>query len=178
MSKSAGRKVFSVIGVASLPARIKAAGKLENALMDRLEEMLRLEEIGDAVERLVVDQDSAEQRLLGLDVVRRRAECRFRGSLLACGRIEYAMVAVRGVARYGRFAANDRNAARGSVFAIHSTSRITQRPAHAPDRQQLHSTTNVSSIVEPSRAWEMLDCGFPRYSPPQGEQPARRTIGA
>jgi hypothetical protein len=56
------------------------------------------------------------------------------------------MVAVRGVARYGRFAANDRNAARGSVW-IHSTSRITQQP---PDRQQLHSTTNVSSIVEPA----------------------------
>ena len=64
------------------------AGKLENALVDRLEEMLRLEEVGDAVERLVIDEDGAEQRLLGLDIVRRRAERRFRGSLLACGRIE------------------------------------------------------------------------------------------
>ena len=42
--------------------------------MDRLEEMLRLEEVGDPVERLVVDEDRAEQRLLGLDVVRRGAE--------------------------------------------------------------------------------------------------------
>jgi hypothetical protein len=67
----------------------KAAGKLENALMDRFEEVLRLKEIRDTVERLVVDQYSAEQCLFGLDVVRRRAECRFRGSLLACGRIEY-----------------------------------------------------------------------------------------
>ena len=43
-------------------------------LVDRLEEMRRLEEVGDAVERLVVDQDRAEQRLLGLDVVRGGAE--------------------------------------------------------------------------------------------------------
>ena len=55
------------------------AGEFENALMDRLEEMLRLEEIGNAIERLVIDQNGAEQRLLGLDIVRRRAECGFRG---------------------------------------------------------------------------------------------------
>ena len=67
----------------------EAAGKLEDALMDRFEEVLRLKEIGDAIERFVIDEDRAEQRLLGLDVVRRRAEHRFRGSLLACGRIEY-----------------------------------------------------------------------------------------
>ena len=38
--------------------------------VQRIEEMHRLEEIGDAVEGLVVDQDRAEQRLLDLDVVR------------------------------------------------------------------------------------------------------------
>ena len=49
--------------------------------MDRLEEVLRLEEIGDAVERFVVDEDSAQQRLLRLDVVRSSAEdrCVLRG---------------------------------------------------------------------------------------------------
>ena len=67
----------------------QAAGKLENALMDVLEEMLRLEKIGDAIERLVINEDRAQQRLLGLDIVRRHAERGFRGSLLACGRIEY-----------------------------------------------------------------------------------------
>lgn len=36
--------------------------------------MLGREEVGDAVKRLVVDEDGAEQRLLGLDVVRRKAE--------------------------------------------------------------------------------------------------------
>ena len=89
MSTSAGRKVFSVTGVAILPARIRFAGELVDLLMDRLEEMLRLQKIGDPVERLVVDQDGAEQRLLGLDVVRRAAVLR-RGRLrqLADGRID------------------------------------------------------------------------------------------
>src|SRR4029079_14989664 len=57
--------------------------------MDRLEEMLRLQEVGDPVERLVVDDDGAEQRLLRLDVLRGIAvlrRCRFRQ--LADGRIE------------------------------------------------------------------------------------------
>ncbi len=35
--------------------------------------MLRLEKIGDAIERLVIDQDRAQKRLLGLDIVRRNA---------------------------------------------------------------------------------------------------------
>ena len=65
-----GRKVFSVTGVASLPARISLRADSENLLMDRLEEMLRLEEIADPVERLVVDQNGAQQRLLRLDIVR------------------------------------------------------------------------------------------------------------
>ena len=66
----------------------QAAAKLEDALVDRLEEMLRLEEVGNAVKRLVIDEDGAEQRLLGLDIVRRRAERGFRGSLLARDRID------------------------------------------------------------------------------------------
>ena len=64
-------------------------GELIDLLMDRLEEMLRLEKIGDPVERLVVDDDGAQQRLLRLDVLRRVAvlrRCRFRQ--LADGRIE------------------------------------------------------------------------------------------
>ena len=70
MSTSAGRKVFSVTGVATLPARIRLRAMLVDLLMDRLEEMLRLEKVGDAIERLVVDEDRAQQRLLGLDIVR------------------------------------------------------------------------------------------------------------
>ena len=89
MSTSAGRKVFSVTGVAILPARIRLRRELVDLLMDRLEEMPRLEEVGDAVERLVVDQDGAEQRLLGLDVVRRGADRAARSvGQLARGRIE------------------------------------------------------------------------------------------
>ncbi len=46
---------------------------LEDAAMDLLDEMLAPQEIGNAVERIIVDKDRAEQRLLGLEVVRRRA---------------------------------------------------------------------------------------------------------
>ena len=43
---------------------------LVDLAVDALVEMLGFEEVRDAVERLVVDQDGAEQRLLGLDIVR------------------------------------------------------------------------------------------------------------
>ena len=70
----ASRKVLSVTGVASLPARIRSRAELIDLLMDRLEEMLRLEEVGHAIKRFVVDQDCAEQRLFRLDVMRGRAK--------------------------------------------------------------------------------------------------------
>ncbi len=60
-----------VTGVATLLARISWLSDLVDDAMHRLEEMLRLEEIRDPVEGLVVDEDRAEQRLLGLDVLRR-----------------------------------------------------------------------------------------------------------
>ncbi len=64
--------------------------QLVDLLVNRLEEMRRLEKIGDAVKRLVVDQDGAEQRLLGLDIVRRDAVLRRGGfGQLADGRIEW-----------------------------------------------------------------------------------------
>ncbi len=66
----------------------QAGSKLKNTLMDRLEEMLRLKKVGDPIKRLVVDEDGAEQRLLSLYVMRRRAERRFRRNLSACGRIK------------------------------------------------------------------------------------------
>ncbi|WP_244425968.1 hypothetical protein [Mesorhizobium amorphae] len=37
--------------------------------MQRLVEMPGFEEVGDAVEGIIVDEDGAEQRLLGLDIV-------------------------------------------------------------------------------------------------------------
>ena len=49
-------------------------GGLVDLLMQRVEEVLRLQEAGDAVVRLVVDEDGAEQRLLGLQVVGSRPE--------------------------------------------------------------------------------------------------------
>ena len=57
----------------------QSAGQLVDALVDAFEEMLRFKEIGNAVERLVIDEDSPQQRLFGLDIVGRRAERRFRG---------------------------------------------------------------------------------------------------
>ena len=71
MSRSAGRKVLSVTGVAILPARIRLAARLEDARCSGSKKCAGLEEVRDPVERLVVDQDGAEQRLLRLDVVRR-----------------------------------------------------------------------------------------------------------
>src|SRR5262245_58021605 len=46
--------------------------------MNGLKEMQRFEKIGDPVERFVVDQDGAQQRLLGLYVLRRVAVLRGR----------------------------------------------------------------------------------------------------
>ena len=48
----------------------QAAGGLEDGLMDRLEEVLRLQEIRNPIERVVVDQDRAEKALFRLDIVR------------------------------------------------------------------------------------------------------------
>ena len=100
----------------------KSTGQLENALMDRFEEMLRFEEVGNAVERLVIDEDRAEQRLLGLDIVRRRTERRFRRSLLACGRIECWHGPDQGIGVW-RFLGR-------STGSRDATSRITQRQRH------------------------------------------------
>ena len=38
--------------------------------MDRLEKMFRRQKIGNPVERFVIDQDRAQQRLFRLDIVR------------------------------------------------------------------------------------------------------------
>ena len=46
---------------------------LEYAAMNFLDEVLAPQEVRDAVERVIVDEDRAEQRLFGLEVVRRRA---------------------------------------------------------------------------------------------------------
>ena len=48
----------------------QAAGGLVDGLMDRLEEVLRLQKIRDPVERVVVDQNRAQQALFRLDIVR------------------------------------------------------------------------------------------------------------
>src|SRR5690606_24878556 len=52
----------------------QAAGKLKQLLVQRPEKMSRLEEVRDAVKRLVVDEDRAEKRLFHVDVVWRRAK--------------------------------------------------------------------------------------------------------
>ena len=49
----------------------QAAGGLVDGLMQRLEEVLRLEKVRDPVEGVVVDQDRAQKALLRLDIVRR-----------------------------------------------------------------------------------------------------------
>ena len=49
----------------------EARGDLVDAPVQVLEEMAGLEEVRDPVIGVVVDEDGAEQRLLGVDVVRR-----------------------------------------------------------------------------------------------------------
>ena len=61
--------------------------RLVDLLVQRVVEVVRLEEARDAVVRLVVDEDGTEQRLLGLDVVGRGAEGQGVGGLGACGRL-------------------------------------------------------------------------------------------
>ena len=48
----------------------ETARHVVDLLMDRLEEMRRLEKIADAIEGLVVDEDGSQKRLLRFDVVR------------------------------------------------------------------------------------------------------------
>ena len=48
----------------------QAAGGLEDGLVDRLEEVFRLQKIRYPVKGVVVDQDGAQQALFGLDIVR------------------------------------------------------------------------------------------------------------
>jgi hypothetical protein len=48
----------------------QAAGGLIDRLMDRLEEVFRLQKIRHPIERVVVDQNGAEQGLFRLDIVR------------------------------------------------------------------------------------------------------------
>jgi hypothetical protein len=48
----------------------QAAGGLEDGLMDRLEEVFRLQKIRHPIERVVIDQDRAQKALLRLDIVR------------------------------------------------------------------------------------------------------------
>ena len=59
-----------------LAAKHEFRGRLVDATVKRLEEMCRLEERGNPVDRLVVDEDGPEQRLFGLDIVGRRAKSR------------------------------------------------------------------------------------------------------
>ena len=124
----------------------QAAGKLENALMDGLEEMLRLEKVGDAIESLVIDEDRAQQCLLGLDIVRRHAERGFRRRLLACSRIECCHGPDQGI----------------SLWPIwgNSTSRTTRQTVHyrTNSRCAYHERTVDSRAAA---RWEMLIAPFP-----------------
>ena len=66
-------------GRSKLAGADQRARDLVDAAMNLLDEMLRLEKVGDAVERVVVDENGAEQRLLGLQVQRRGAIGRIGG---------------------------------------------------------------------------------------------------
>src|SRR5580698_8892696 len=101
--------------------------ELENALVNRLEEVLVLKEVRNAIKRLVIDQDSAQQSLFGLDMVRRRAELGFRSDLFACNRIDWCHGPDQEI--------------RVWLFWEHSTSRTTQRQRHYSSPSSAAATT-------------------------------------
>ena len=74
IGSAVSKNVRMVIGVACLPTWISLRRRLVDLLVQRIVEVLRIEERRDAVHRLVVDEDGAEQRLLGLQIVRSLTE--------------------------------------------------------------------------------------------------------
>ncbi len=66
-----------MIGVAILPVRISELRNVVDAAMHLLGEVLGLEEVRHAIERVVVHKHRAEQCLLSLDVVWSRPVLRF-----------------------------------------------------------------------------------------------------
>ncbi len=73
-------------------------GDIENAPVKFLGEMLGLEEIGDAVEGVVVDEDRAKQRLFRLDIMRRQPE---RGIGALARRVLSARFSIAGIGILG-----------------------------------------------------------------------------
>ena len=69
MTTLSGRKVLSVSGVGDLARADQTGGELEDLLMDRFVEMRSRKEIGDAIERFVVDENGTDQGLFHLDIV-------------------------------------------------------------------------------------------------------------
>jgi hypothetical protein len=60
--------------IGDLVAQDQARQRIVDAAVHRIGEMFGLQEIGDAVEGVVVGEDRAEQGLFGFEIVRRRAE--------------------------------------------------------------------------------------------------------
>ena len=116
------------------------ARRLVDLLVQRIEEMVRLEERGDAIHRLVVDEDGAEQRLLGLKVVRSLPE----GERLVgvCRRLEP-------VGDERRVVCHGADCIRVRCSAVEPSSAVQQfRPRYA------HGGRN--SLGDPNRASERL----------------------
>mgnify|MGYP003694372033 CR=1 FL=1 len=125
MSTSAGRNVFKRHRRGELAGADQAARDVVDLLMDRLEEMRRLEKIADAVERLVVDEDGTQKRLLRLDVVRCGAVGR-RRMLSACLRA----VRSSGAMMFGadRFQSVDKSGALTPRAELKATVRLLLSP--------------------------------------------------
>ncbi len=63
-------------------------GEVVDAAMQVLGEMLGPEEIGHAIEGVIIDEDRAEQRLFGLDIMRREAKAGLDGGIRAGGKAD------------------------------------------------------------------------------------------
>ncbi len=158
------------------PGSHQSAGEVEDALMDRFEEVLRCKEIGDAVEGLVIDQDGAEQRLFGFDIMRRRAERRFHGNLTR-DRIDLG----HGTDQEIRLWPICGQPPSMFLLCAHSTSRITHErgaAGHATQRgyprqwsRQAPPRKRLDNPAPPRSAIPLR--GFPRYAPAVRAKPWR-----
>ena len=153
-----------MIGVACLPEAISLDGRLVDLLVQRIVEVVRLEEARHAVVRLVVDEDGAEQRLLGLDVVGRGAEGQGVGARRRCRRV-------------GGLAAGDcvHAPALGQFpVASHSTDALPRRRVY----QFSTTRSTVAELQGMPRVDAQLHDNASREAPlPRAEGASRRDVG-
>ena len=123
-----------MIGEASFPARMRLAGDVEDAPVHVLGEMLRPQEIRDAVEGVIIDEDGAEQGLFRLDIMRGEAECSARG-----GRRGPALSAKFSIGWHGRSRAKPESEDAGRFLSHAAAARGNKRTRRNGQDPAIHT---------------------------------------